>query len=246
MRTPSLTRREFLQSTAVASSGAAVAHVASSLLLGQAAPRRPEVPAWATKPMRWTQLTLVEDDPAHFDPASGFDYFKRTRSDGGVPERWRVRGLLSDGDSFSSSQRVAGRSRCARRTDVGLPQDGHGGAGAHRSACDVRRYGAAHPDWIAAEAEGKPRRHWSSPEMWVTCAYGSVQFRVHDGGAQRDHVALSRRRDFPEPLGRNRRLLLPCTAGRTSRRRAGMELPRANRCAAIRRGGHFWSGGSSG
>jgi len=34
----------------------------------------------------------------------------------------------------------------------------------------------AHPDWIAADAEGKPRRHWSSPEMWVTCAYGPYNF----------------------------------------------------------------------
>ena len=35
---------------------------------------------------------------------------------------------------------------------------------------------AAHPDWIAVEANGKPRRHWSSPEMWVTCALGPYNF----------------------------------------------------------------------
>ena len=32
--------------------------------------------------MRWAQLTLVEDDPLHYDPAFWLDYFKRTRSDG--------------------------------------------------------------------------------------------------------------------------------------------------------------------
>jgi hypothetical protein len=32
--------------------------------------------------MRWMQLTLVEDDAAHFDLAFWLDYFKRTRSDG--------------------------------------------------------------------------------------------------------------------------------------------------------------------
>jgi hypothetical protein len=32
--------------------------------------------------MRWMQLTLVEDDPAHFDLGFWLDYFKRTRSDG--------------------------------------------------------------------------------------------------------------------------------------------------------------------
>ena len=35
---------------------------------------------------------------------------------------------------------------------------------------------AAHPDWIAVDAEGNPRRHWSSPEMWVTCALGPYNF----------------------------------------------------------------------
>jgi hypothetical protein len=35
---------------------------------------------------------------------------------------------------------------------------------------------AAHPDWIAFDAQGNPRRHWSSPEMWVTCALGPYNF----------------------------------------------------------------------
>src|SRR6185295_8264096 len=34
----------------------------------------------------------------------------------------------------------------------------------------------AHPDWITVEADGKPRRHWASPEMWVTCALGPYNF----------------------------------------------------------------------
>jgi hypothetical protein len=34
----------------------------------------------------------------------------------------------------------------------------------------------AHPDWIAVDAGGKKRRHWASPEMWVTCALGPYNF----------------------------------------------------------------------
>jgi hypothetical protein len=30
----------------------------------------------------------------------------------------------------------------------------------------------AHPDWIAVDAEGRPRKHWSMPGAWVTCALG--------------------------------------------------------------------------
>src|SRR5262245_39202942 len=39
------------------------------------------VPAWIDKPMRWAQLTLVEDDPGKFDPKFWLNYFERTRSD---------------------------------------------------------------------------------------------------------------------------------------------------------------------
>jgi beta-galactosidase GanA len=34
----------------------------------------------------------------------------------------------------------------------------------------------AHPDWIAVEANGQPRRHWANPELWVTCALGPYNF----------------------------------------------------------------------
>jgi hypothetical protein len=34
----------------------------------------------------------------------------------------------------------------------------------------------AHPDWIAVDAAGSQRRHWASPEMWVTCGLGPYNF----------------------------------------------------------------------
>jgi hypothetical protein len=34
----------------------------------------------------------------------------------------------------------------------------------------------AHPDWIAVDASGNKRRHWASPELWVTCALGPYNF----------------------------------------------------------------------
>src|SRR5580704_16877773 len=83
MRRVSSTRREFLQTTAVAGSGAAFDHLTSRPLWAQlpTSAESNRVPAWASKPMRWMQLTLVEDDPAHFDSGFWLDYFKRTRSD---------------------------------------------------------------------------------------------------------------------------------------------------------------------
>src|SRR5271166_5767175 len=62
------TRREFL-----ALSAAAAAVSASP------SPASPE--PWFDKPMRWAQLTLVEDDPGKYDLNFWLDYFRRTHSD---------------------------------------------------------------------------------------------------------------------------------------------------------------------
>jgi hypothetical protein len=126
--------------------------------------------------MRWAQLTLVEDDPGKFDPAFWLDYFKRTQSDavclsaGGcvayyptkVPFHHRSAWL---GDRDVLGELVAGCRKLGMvviaRTDP------------HATYDDVRQ---AHPAWIAVDAAGQPRRHWASPEMWVTCGLGPYNF----------------------------------------------------------------------
>src|ERR1043165_1550288 len=61
-----LTRREFLQTTAA---GAVAMNWRSA------------DPGWFDKPMRWVQLTLVENDPGRFDPQFWLDYFRRLHAD---------------------------------------------------------------------------------------------------------------------------------------------------------------------
>ena len=126
--------------------------------------------------MRWAQLTLVEDDPGKFDARFWLDYFKRTRSDavclsaGGcvayypTAVRFHHRSQwLGDSDPFG--ELVAGCRKLGMvviaRTDP------------HATYDDVHE---AHSDWIAVDASGKQRRHWASPEMWVTCALGPYNF----------------------------------------------------------------------
>ena len=126
--------------------------------------------------MRWAQLTLVEDDPAHFDPAFWFDYFKRTRSDGvclsggGCVAYYPTEVPFHHRSAWLGNRDVLGElvTGCRKlgmsvliRTDP------------HATYDDAK---TAHPDWIAVETDGKPRRHWSSPEMWVTCALGPYNF----------------------------------------------------------------------
>jgi hypothetical protein len=140
-------------------------------------------PGWFDVPMRWVQLTLVENDPGRFDPRFWLDYFRSLHADaatlsaGGivayyptdVPLHHRSAWLGST-DPFGTL--VAGcralGMHVVARTDP------------HAARDDVR---AAHPDWIAVNADGSPRRHWANPEMWVTCALGPYNFdfmnRVH-------------------------------------------------------------------
>src|SRR5216117_2493679 len=75
-----LSRREFLKTTAIAGAAASVSHI-SFRSLAAVSPDTPSTPTWIYKPMRWAQLTLVEDDPGKFDPKFWLDYFKRTHSD---------------------------------------------------------------------------------------------------------------------------------------------------------------------
>jgi hypothetical protein len=167
-RTGSMSRREFVVGSAVAGIGMTIARAAAE--------RVDEPQAWFDRPMRWAQLTLVENDPGRYDRAFWLDYFRRTHADaaclsaGGVvayyptaiPLHHRST-WLGDGDPFGdllAGCRTLGMVVIART-------DPHA---AHQDVYD------AHPDWIAVDAEGHKRRHWASPELWVTCALGPYNF----------------------------------------------------------------------
>jgi hypothetical protein len=179
-----LTRRHFLKTSAAAGAVVTLGELALRPGLAAEAPPAataaaaapPPVPSWMGQPMRWAQLTLVEDDPGKFDPGFWLDYFQRTAanavclSGGGcvayyptqVPFHHRS-AWLGDRDVFGDL--VAGCRKLGMvvvaRTDP------------HATYDDVQ---AAHPDWIAVTADGRPRRHWASPEMWVTCGLGPYNF----------------------------------------------------------------------
>jgi hypothetical protein len=131
---------------------------------------------WYDRPMRWAQLTLVEDDPGNFDPSFWLDYFRRTHSDaaclsaGGciayyptkVPFHHRSR-WLGSADPFG--ELVAGCRKLGM--NVIARTDPHA---THPDAYE------AHPEWIAVDAQGNKRRHWADPDFWVTCALGPYNF----------------------------------------------------------------------
>jgi hypothetical protein len=133
-------------------------------------------PQWFDRPMRWAQLVFTEDDPRNYDKDFWLDYFHRTHSDaaclagGGyvafyptrIPLHCRSR-FLADRDPLGeliTGCRKLGMYVVAR-TDP------------HAAHNDLAK---AHPDWIAVDAAGNPRRHWANPELWVTCALGPMNF----------------------------------------------------------------------
>jgi hypothetical protein len=156
-------RRDFLCSIALAGSA-----------LEQTLFAEPE--GWFDRPMRWAQLTLVEDDPGKYDLNFWLDYFKRTHSDaaclsaGGcvayyptkIPLHYRSK-WLGNTDAFGDL--VAG---CRKLNMTVIARtDPHA---AHQDVYD------AHPDWIAVDASGQKRHHPVMPELWVTCALGPYNF----------------------------------------------------------------------
>src|ERR1017187_280481 len=164
-------RRQFLRNAALAGS-------ALALPANEASGTEPAAdPApWFDRPMRWAQLTLVENDPGRYDLHFWLDYFARTHSDaaclsaGGcvayyptkIPLHYRSQ-WMGDGDPFGDL--VAG----CRKLNMEVVTRTHPRA-AHQDVCD------AHPDWIAVDAEGRKRRHGSMPELWLTCGLGPYNF----------------------------------------------------------------------
>ena len=126
--------------------------------------------------MRWAQLTLVEDDPGKFDLAFWLDYFKRTHSDavclsgGGCVAYYPTQIPFHHRSAWLGDRDVLGElvSGCRKLGMVVMAR-----TDPHATYDDVK---AAHPDWIAVDSLGNPRRHWASPEMWVTCGLGPYNF----------------------------------------------------------------------
>jgi hypothetical protein len=171
-----VSRRQFLRSSTVVAVATALGDAPAGLPAETGLSRQTAVQGWFDRPMRWGQLTLVEDDPGQYDPQFWLDYFHRTHCDavclsaGGcvayyptaIPLHHRSQWL---GNTDPFGELVAGCRKLGliviARTDP------------HATYQDTLE---AHPDWIAVDAQGHQRRHWASPEMWVTCALGPYNF----------------------------------------------------------------------
>ena len=164
-------RRDFIKTTSVIAGAYAIAEPTMFSSLGMAGDD-----TWFNRPMRWAQLTLVENDPGSFDPDFWLSYFKKIHADGttlsaggvvayyptDVPLQHRSN-WLGNSDPFGYLVKGSRKMDMAviARTDP------------HATWQNVYD---SHPDWIAVTANGEKRRHWANPELWVTCALGPYNF----------------------------------------------------------------------
>jgi hypothetical protein len=177
----SMSRRDFLHVTAGAGAFGSLALTTVPSQAGQSPAAIGSAPGgWFDRPMRWAQLTLVENDPGQFDPQFWLDYFRRLHADaatlsaGGIVAYYPTEvplhhrsAWLGTSDPFGtlvSGCRAQGMVVVAR-TDPHAVRD------------DVK---AAHPDWISVTAAGEPRRHWANADLWVSCALGPYNFELMD------------------------------------------------------------------
>jgi len=173
-------RRTFIKGAAGVSAafvaGFNTFETAGATPLAAGAPEGATSANWYDRPMRWAQLSFVEDDPGNYSQDFWVDYLKKVHADaalldaGGcvafypteVPLHYRSKWLGSR-DSFgdlAAACRKLGMNVVART-------DSH--------ACHQDVY-EAHPDWIAMDEKGNKRRHWADKDYWVTCALGPYNF----------------------------------------------------------------------
>jgi len=126
--------------------------------------------------MRWAQLAFVENDPGHYDPDFWLAYFKRIHTQGVLLSAGGVVAFYPTTIPFHHRSQWMGDkdplgylvNGCRKMNmAVILRTDPH--------ATRQDSYNA-HPDWIHVTADGKKRKHWANPELWVTCALGPYNF----------------------------------------------------------------------
>jgi hypothetical protein len=162
--------------TLVQATGAAIGVLALPSVAGPATAAPAPGKGWEWEPMRWVQICATEDDPGRYDPQFWFEFLKRTRttgvclSAGGVTAFYPTKvpfharsPYLGDRDMFGELTHACKKMgiRVLGRVDP------------HAMRADAL---AAHPEWVARNADGTPKKHPTAPDLYLTCPNGAVTF----------------------------------------------------------------------
>jgi hypothetical protein len=131
---------------------------------------------WYNRPMRWAQLTLVENDPGQFDPDFWLSYFKKIHADAVCLSAGGVVAYYPTNVPFHHRSAWLGNSDPFGYLVKGCRQMKMSVIGRTDPHATWQNVFDAHPDWIAVTGNGEKRRHWANPQLWVTCGLGPYNF----------------------------------------------------------------------
>jgi hypothetical protein len=122
--------------------------------------------------MRWLTMNLVQDDPGKVDLDFWLDYLRRAHVDAAS---WNSGGIVAfyptkipfhrRNERLGSSDPLGYLIEGCRKMDliVTTRVDHH---------ATYPETAKAHPEWISRDETGELRRHWATPELFLTCALG--------------------------------------------------------------------------
>ena len=169
-------RRKFIKTSSVAAGAVVITEMSAHAKLSLS-----DEESWFNRPMRWAQLTLVENDPGKFDPDFWLSYFKKIHADGatlsagGVVAYYPTKIPLHHRSNWLGNTDPFGYlvEGCRKmKMSIIARTDPHA---ARQEVYD------SHPDRIAVTADGEKRRHWANKDLWVTCALGPYNFEFMTG-----------------------------------------------------------------
>jgi hypothetical protein len=158
----------------VQSAGAVAGLLAFSPRAAGAAPAAGS--GWEWQPMRWVQICATEDDPQRYDPAFWMGFLERTSTQGVCLSAGGVTAFYPTKVPFHARNPYLGKTdmfgdltRACKKRGIRVL----GRVDPHAMRADAL---AAHPEWVARNADGSPKKHPTAPDLFLTCPNGGITF----------------------------------------------------------------------
>lgn len=131
---------------------------------------------WEWEPMRWVQICATDDDPQRYDKAFWMDFLKRTSAGGVCLSAGGVTAFYPTKVPFHYRSPYLGKTDMFGDLTLECKRMGIrvlGRVDPHAMHADAL---AAHPEWVARNVDGTPKRHPTAADLHLTCPNGPVTF----------------------------------------------------------------------
>lgn len=131
---------------------------------------------WYEKPMRYGNLTWVENDPVNYDIDWWVDFLKETHTQcitlsvGGIVAYYPTQIPLHHRSDWLGDRDMVGEfiMKC-RENNINVIAR----IDPHAFRDDMAQ---AHPEWVSVDYNGRKLRHWDNKSLWVACTNGGYVF----------------------------------------------------------------------